>query len=111
MHLMSNFTVSISFMFIKSCFFRSSRSKPMKSFKFLTTTYCPRMSWFAVIALAVVVTMLWERASSVSVLEGCSSNCNYNGMCIDGVCKCFEGWDGDECDRYTCKCANKGKVS
>ena len=25
-------------------------------------------------------------------------DCNYNGACDGGVCRCSQGWDGDHCD-------------
>ncbi|VDK22841.1 unnamed protein product [Taenia asiatica] len=34
------------------------------------------------------------------LLGTCSShNCSGNGVCVDGVCRCFSGWGGDACDR------------
>ena len=26
-------------------------------------------------------------------MTNCENNCHYNGLCIDGKCDCFYGWD------------------
>ena len=34
--------------------------------------------------------------------EVCSSDCGAHGMCVDGVCRCEEGWTGTGCDQRVC---------
>lgn len=47
----------------------------------------------------------WMEASQFTpncghLLETCASlNCTGNGLCTDGVCRCFAGWRGEVCDR------------
>jgi len=33
----------------------------------------------------------------------CRHDCNFNGKCgVTSVCECFDGWEGNECNRRTC---------
>lgn len=33
----------------------------------------------------------------------CAMDCNMNGDCVDGVCKCHRPWTGEFCEILTCK--------
>jgi hypothetical protein len=34
------------------------------------------------------------------------NECNRNGVCIDGKCRCFTGYSGNKCDQITCNRVN-----
>eukprot|EP00300_Choanocystis_sp_HF-7_P033577 c45953_g1_i1.p1 GENE.c45953_g1_i1~~c45953_g1_i1.p1 ORF type:complete len:732 (+),score=76.34 c45953_g1_i1:23-2197(+) len=45
--------------------------------------------------------------------NGTFSDCSENGACRDGVCVCFDGWNGDFCQSRTCPldCSGHGKCN
>ncbi|KAH1124006.1 hypothetical protein GYH30_013968 [Glycine max] len=46
----------------------------------------------------------------VAVSGQCPNSCNFNGDCVDGKCRCFLGFHGNDCSRRSCpsKCNGNG---
>ena len=36
-------------------------------------------------------------AISVEILGACPDDCSYNGMCVQGACHCYSGYNGENC--------------
>ncbi|KAI7747342.1 hypothetical protein M8C21_019370, partial [Ambrosia artemisiifolia] len=48
---------------------------------------------------------------SVSTSGQCPNSCNSNGDCVGGICHCFIGFSGDDCNERSCpsNCSGNGK--
>ncbi|XP_047157169.1 uncharacterized protein LOC124828014 [Vigna umbellata] len=46
----------------------------------------------------------------IAVSGQCPNSCNFNGDCVDGKCRCFLGFHGNDCSRRSCpsKCNGNG---
>uniref|UniRef100_H2YAD0 EGF-like domain-containing protein n=1 Tax=Ciona savignyi TaxID=51511 RepID=H2YAD0_CIOSA len=50
----------------------------------------------------------FEVLTSVSRLSDCPKKCNSNGDCVNGLCKCFPGYQGTDCSQASCSVTCRG---
>ena len=43
-------------------------------------------------------------------LNACKNSCGHHGLCLDGICRCEVGWQGEDCSDEICPLGLNGVV-